>query len=169
MSSKINLKKIKRSSSKISNNISKKLQKNKVFKFITEYKYPFVFVVVLTIFISKNIFLLSSYTAQIATLEKEASIEEAKTTQMKEDIEYYNTDEFVYRYALEKLNMRPTKESKLIHLDIKIKDENNDSDKDNSESIDANEEHDNQNDSNLESNSNEITNDQTSDSENTSD
>lgn len=166
MSSKINLKKIQRSSSKISKNISKKLRNNKVFNFIIDYKYPFIFVAVLSIFIGKNIFLLGSYASQISALEEEVKVEEAKTTQLKEDIKYYNTDEFVYRYALENLNMRPTKKSKLIHLDVN---EQINSDEDNNDDIDTNDEHNNQNDSNVESNSNETTNDQASDSENTGD
>ena len=171
---KLNLRKIQRSSSKISKNISSKLRKNKFFNLVLNYKYPFIFVTVLSLFIGKNIFLLGSYSSEIASLEQDVKIEEAKTKQLKENIKYYNTDEFVYRYALDNLNMRPTRKSKLIHLDIKPSDDDksssgdHESDEDtNRISDDENNQHAN-NDTNSESNSSETSNEQ-SDSESTSD
>ena len=92
---------------------------DKVKKFAKEYKFVLIVAFIILFFIFKNVYTLGLYNHQIKALDQEIKSNQAINDQLKEDIEYYKTDEFILRYAVEELNLRPTKEHKLFHGEIK--------------------------------------------------
>lgn len=98
--------------------IFSKSEESSLFLFLSRYKYIIAIAIVLIVFISKNVFLIGKYTKDINSYKETISLAEAQNKQLKEDLKYYNTDEFVYRYAMSELNMRPTKESNLVHVNV---------------------------------------------------
>ena len=92
---------------------------DKVKSVTKEYKSVLIVASIILFFILKNMYTLGAYNLQIKASEQEVIHKQAINTQLKEDLEYYKTDEFILRYAIEELNLRPTKENKLFHGTIK--------------------------------------------------
>ena len=122
MNLKIKFKRFFRILRNISLNISKivfsKTEESNIFIFLKKYKYILAISFILLIALSKNIFLITKYTRDINEYKQTITEAEAHNNQLKEDLKYYATDEFVYRYAMSELNMRPTKPSNLIHVKV---------------------------------------------------
>ena len=118
---------------------------DKIKKIIDENKFLIITSTIIVLFIAKNFYTIFNYNTEIKKANEEISKQTTINTQLKEDLEYYNTDEFILRYALEELNLRPTKELDLYHGEIlQTKDVDESSDEtintDNESSLDDNSE-----------------------------
>ena len=91
---------------------------DKIKKIIDENKFLIITSTIIVLFIAKNFYTIFNYNTEIKKANEEISKQTTINTQLKEDLEYYNTDEFILRYALEELNLRPTKELDLYHGEI---------------------------------------------------
>lgn len=130
-------------------NASKEFASNqgfhKISNFIKEYRFYLIIGTIIVAFISKNIYTLHSYNLQIETLNDEIVKKRALNEQLKEDLIYYNSDEYIIRCATEELNLRLSEENKLFHGEIFPIDEHeiNENTSTNDEAINSNEENDN--------------------------
>lgn len=117
----------------------------KISNFIKEYRFYLIIGTIIVAFISKNIYTLHSYNLQIETLNDEIVKKRALNEQLKEDLIYYNSDEYIIRCATEELNLRLSEENKLFHGEIFPIDEHeiNENTSTNDETINSNEENDN--------------------------
>lgn len=120
--SKVRLKRVFRIIKNINVNLYKKFDhltsRNDTMNFIRKYKFIISIATVLIILISKNVYLIYKYSSETKEYKQTLVLEKEKNKLLKEDLKYYNSEEFVYRYAMSELNMRPTKPSKFIHIEI---------------------------------------------------
>lgn len=91
---------------------------DKVKKIISEHKSVIITSTIIALFIFKNFYTILSYNSEIKEANEAIAKQTGINNQLKEDIEYYKTDEFILRYSLEELNLRPTRELKLYHGEI---------------------------------------------------
>lgn len=91
---------------------------DKVKKIISEHKSVIITSTIIALFIFKNFYTIISYNSEIKEANEAIAKQTGINNQLKEDIEYYKTDEFILRYSLEELNLRPTKELELYHGEI---------------------------------------------------
>lgn len=145
---KLKLQKVLRVLRNIINNLSKiirnKTENTAIVTFLSRYKYILIVAIILLTFVGKNMYLIGRYSHDIKSYKEQVKVEEAKVKQTKEDLKYYNSDEFVYRYAMSELNMRPTKPSKWVHVKVFPKNEE-DSDSEETSKPDNTESDDNTN------------------------
>lgn len=81
-------------------------------------KYLSLLIAITMIFIGKNCYDLILYKKEIKELNISLHEEQKTNKIMKSNIKYYSSDEFIIRYAIEELSLRPTKENKLIHIPV---------------------------------------------------
>lgn len=103
----------------ISRNATKEIFNNKKIKkitdFIKEYKFYFIIIFIVILFIAKNIYTIHSYNKEIELYKERIVREKSLNEQLKEDLAYYKTDTYIIKVATEELNLRLTTENRLYH------------------------------------------------------